>query len=196
MVENYEHYWLKFFRCLAHVFRITKPIELVFMRCFRKYSKTRQNDLTSFGCLLFFMIYVAHVMGCIWIKLGHQYPCDERQETNVYNLGLDNKCTQSWVYANDFDVLSITSRYIFSFYWICEVITTVGYGDYVGATTEEYIFSLGLEFLGLTFFSFLMGSISGLFDHKDSFEDLLNEKLDGLDMWVKKIEKSNDPLHL
>lgn len=100
------------------------------------------------------------------------------------------------MYANDFDVLSITSRYIFSFYWICEVITTVGYGDYVGATTEEYIFSLGLEFLGLTFFSFLMGSISGLFDHKDSFEDLLNEKLDGLDMWVKKIEKSNEPLHL
>lgn len=41
-----------------------------------------------------------------------------------------------------------------------------------------------------------MGSISGLFDHKDTFEDLLNEKLDGLDMWVKKIEKSNHPLHL
>ena len=41
-----------------------------------------------------------------------------------------------------------------------------------------------------------MGSISGLFDHKDSFDDLLNDKLDGLDMWVKKIEKSNYPSHL
>ena len=103
MGENYKFYWLKFFRCLAHVFRITKPIELVFMRCFRKYSKTRQSDLTSFGCLLFFMIYVAHVMGCIWIKLGHQHPCDDTEEESLTTLSVDNKCTQSWVYANGFD---------------------------------------------------------------------------------------------
>jgi hypothetical protein len=75
-------------------------------------------------------------------------------------------------------VLSTTSQYIFSFYWICEVITTVGYGDYVGASTEEYIFAFCLEFLGLTFFSFLMGSMNGLFDNADSYEDLVNGKLD------------------
>lgn len=61
----------------------------------------------------------------------------------------------------------------------------------MGSTTEEYIFVLCLEFLGLTFFSFLMGSMNGLFDNADSFDDLLHSKLDGLDIWVKKIEKSN-----
>jgi hypothetical protein len=40
----------------------------------------------------------------------------------------------------------------------------VGYGDYTGATSYEYIFSIMLEFIGLTFFSFLMGSITSLFN--------------------------------
>jgi hypothetical protein len=77
-----------------------------------------------------------------------------------------------------------------------ETITTVGYGDFPGKTTEEYIFSIMLEFFGLTFFSFLMGSITSIFNTQDSFEDLIEEKLDDLDMWIKKIEKSNKPFHI
>jgi hypothetical protein len=46
--------------------------------------------------------------------------------------------------------------YIFALYWIFEVITTVGYGDYSGSTTQELIFSMFLEFAGLTFFSLFM----------------------------------------
>ena len=86
--------------------------------------------------------------------------------------------------------------YIFAFYWIFEVITTVGYGDYYGTTSYEYIFSIIIEFMGLTFFSFLMGSINGIFSASDNFEDLIEEKLDQLDMWIKKIEKSNKPYHI
>ena len=88
------------------------------------------------------------------------------------------------------------SQYIFAFYWIFEVITTVGYGDYVGKTSEEYLFSIVLQFIGLIFFSFLMGSINGIFNTSDNFEDLIDEKLDSLDMWIKKIEKSNKPFHI
>jgi ribosome-associated translation inhibitor RaiA len=53
-----------------------------------------------------------------------------------------------------------------------------------------------LEFLGLTFFSFLMGSISGIINVSDSFDDMIEQKLDALDMWIKNIEKSNKPYHL
>jgi hypothetical protein len=109
---------------------------------------------------------------------------------------LADDCTLSWIYANGFEELPIINIYIFAFYWIFEVITTVGYGDYSGSTQSEYIFSIALEFLGLTFFSFLMGSVSGIFSHSDSFDDLLEEKLDQLDTWLKKIEKSNKPFHI
>ena len=42
--------------------------------------------------------------------------------------------------------------YIFSLYWVFTVLTTVGYGDYAGSNTREFIFSITLEFCGLTFF--------------------------------------------
>ena len=37
-----------------------------------------------------------------------------------------------------------------------------------------------------------MGSINGIFNTSDNFDDLIEEKLDSLDMWIKKIEKSNN----
>ena len=53
-----------------------------------------------------------------------------------------------------------------------------------------------VQFSGLTFFSILMGSISDIFNSSDNFDDLIEEKLDQLDMWIKKIEKSNKPFHI
>jgi ribosome-associated translation inhibitor RaiA len=41
-----------------------------------------------------------------------------------------------------------------------------------------------------------MGSINLIFSASDNFEELIEEKLDSLDMWIKKIEKSNRPLHI
>lgn len=126
----------------------------------------------------------------MWLKLGWQDNCLDTAGNSK------DGCTQSWVYKNDFNTKPKHTQYIFAFYWIFEVITTVGYGDYAGATSDEYIFSIALEFLGLTFFSFLMGSINGIFNTSDNFDDLIEEKLDSLDMWIKKIEKSNKPFHI
>ena len=155
-----------------------------------KYSKKRQNDLTSFGTLIINVIYISHISACIWISLGYQSECLPEQIKD------DEECVVSWIYDNGFAGSPIHSIYIFAFYWIFEVITTVGYGDYSGKTSAEYVFSIILEFLGLTFFSFLMGSINDIFDTADNFDDLIEEKLDQLDMWIKKIEKSNKPFHI
>ena len=42
-------------------------------------------------------------------------------------------------------------------------MTTVGYGDVNGSTSPELIFSMFVEFMGLTFFSFLTGTIGVMF---------------------------------
>lgn len=41
-----------------------------------------------------------------------------------------------------------------------------------------------------------MGSITNIFSITDNFDDLIENKLDSLDMWIKKIEKSNMPYHI
>ena len=138
-------------------------------------------------------------MACAWLLVGTYKDCASTtklsDEDGAASL-VQEDCTKSWVYENGFDTKAVHTQYIFAFYWIFEVITTVGYGDYSGSTSEEYIFSIALEFMGLTFFSFLMGSINGIFNTSDNFDDLIEEKLDSLDMWIKKIEKSNKPFHI
>jgi hypothetical protein len=185
--EGREYYWLKFFR-FVHVYRLPIPLQHL-MRCLMsKYSKKRQNDLTSFAILILLVIYINHLSACFWLYLGNLNACDKVSE--------DSNCIQSWVYANNFDNKSIWTQYIFAIYWIFEVVTTVGYGDFTGKTSEEYVFSIILEFLGLSFFSFLMGSINTIFNTKDNFNDLIEEKLNSLDVWIKKLEKSNSKVHI
>mmetsp|Transcript_393 Transcript_393/g.765 ORF Transcript_393/g.765 Transcript_393/m.765 type:complete len:733 (-) Transcript_393:49-2247(-) len=196
--EGIRFYKLKLFR-LVHVMRLTEPLKLLLQCALQKYSKKRQNDLTTFAGLIFMVIYTSHMMACIWLLFGMESDCRIDQndpDVSADGPNVDSNCTQSWVYAAGFYDRPYHTQYIFAFYWIFEVITTVGYGDYSGSTSGEYIFSIALEFMGLTFFSFLMGSINGIFNTSDNFDDLIEEKLDSLDMWIKKIEKSNKPFHI
>ena len=68
--------------------------------------------------------------------------------------------------------------YINAFYFILTTITTVGYGDINGTTTYELLFSMCVEFVGLTFFSFLTGTISVMFSGDQSFESLINTHME------------------
>ena len=70
-------------------------------------------------------------------------------------------------------------------------ITTIGYGDGVGSTTVEYIFAMIVEFIGLIFFSFLTGTISSMFSGDQSFESLINARMEELDLWLLKLENCN-----
>ena len=52
--------------------------------------------------------------------------------------------------------------YVFSVYWVFTVLTTVGYGDYAGFNSNEFMYTILLEFCGLTFFALLTGLITPL----------------------------------
>lgn len=41
-----------------------------------------------------------------------------------------------------------------------------------------------------------MGSINAMLKKTDNFESLIDEKLALLDIWIKKIEKSNKPYYV
>ena len=47
------------------------------------------------------------------------------------------------------------SMYFFVVYWVFSIITTVGYGEFVGGTTAEYLVSLLIELTGFIVFSIL-----------------------------------------
>ena len=59
--------------------------------------------------------------------------------------------------------LNPVTKYITSIYWVVTTLTTVGYGDYKGFTSSEYIVTMIVEFIGILFFSIMMGSINEIF---------------------------------
>ena len=75
------------------------------------------------------------------------------------------------------------------------MLTTVGYGDYAGIVTTEFIFSIALEFCGLTFFALLTGLITPLVTPEKDFNGLLMDKSDSLDLWIKKMQQANSTLY-
>ena len=97
--EGRQFYWLKVFR-FVHLNRLHQPLQMLLKCALAKYSKKRQNDLTSFTILILLVIYSSHINACIWLFLGNQEPCPDENE-----LG----CIKSWKYANSFDNKPITT---------------------------------------------------------------------------------------
>ena len=149
------------------------------------YTKQKISEYVDFIKLELTVLLLTHIMACLWVLIGQQ---NEKGWVNVFIAGQvspedPTKPAVVWDYA-----LSI---YANAFYFILTTITTVGYGDITGDTTIEYLFSMGVEFIGLTFFSFLTGTISVMFSGDQSFEALINARMEELDLWLLRLENCN-----
>jgi hypothetical protein len=72
--ETMDYYILKLFR-IIHFPKLTQPLQLVLACVLQKYSKKRQNDLTSFAGLILYVIYLSHIMACVWLMIGGLEDC-------------------------------------------------------------------------------------------------------------------------
>lgn len=86
--------------------------------------------------------------------------------------------------SSDFNV------YITSFYWVITTLTTVGYGDFKGYTPTEYVLQMGVEFLGIGIFSYLMGSINNLVGSEQTLQDIIDERIEDIELWLRQLEKA------
>ena len=47
-----------------------------------------------------------------------------------------------------------------------------------------------IEFLGISLFSFLMGSINSIVESEQKLQDIIDERLEDLDIWLRRLDKS------
>ena len=81
---------------------------------------------------IFLTSLIFHTISCSWLLIG--------KLELYYNI-------QGWIEVDEVVSLdqSSESLYLRSLYWTCKTISTVGYGDVTGSTTNEYIFTMVVE---------------------------------------------------
>ena len=182
--DNKYMQFFKFLR-LVRFQAMFRPVLRLMQLCLRnRMSQFQIRDLFQLLIIFMAVVMIAHMSACMWIYLGHiedDLPLPERD---------------TWRYNEDFLNYTGFQEYVFSFYWVLESITTVGYGDYTGVNTDEYLFSLVLEFTGVTFFSLMTFKMFEIGMKGFDFESLLSEHLDRINYWIRKMEKSQDDEHV
>lgn len=90
----------------------------------------------------------------------------------------------------DFHGMSNSGLIIFANYWVCTVITTVGYGDYTGSTTLEYYFTICVAFFGFVIFSVLQIAVLQIVKVEKDFDSFIRDYDSKALGWFLRLEKS------
>jgi hypothetical protein len=169
--EDSLYYPLKLIR-FVHVLEVYEFItEAIFKGFLKKIGVVQTTKVSYVFDLLLYLLSSVHFLGCMWIYLGKKLECSWIRRCPVGDITVAND--------NNFDI------YITSTYWVITTLTTVGYGDYKGYTPQEYLFQIGVEFLGIGVFSFLMNSINSLFDHEVNLKHLIDKRNEDVEAWLR-----------
>ncbi|CAK80377.1 unnamed protein product (macronuclear) [Paramecium tetraurelia] len=134
--------------------------------------RPRVAAIINFCKLFFFVLYFAHVLGCIFHYIAYQESSDH-----------------SWlgdIYFSDWTV-----RYVNSLYWGIATMTTVGYGDISPQTPQERFIGILLLLIACGGFAFTMNSIGFALQEIDGQNKLKKEKIKGANKLMKKVGISN-----
>lgn len=152
------------------------------------------------------MLFLAHILACYLVIIGTDPDPDAEAElwlANNQSLFFDPGLYEAGNLLSGQEVPVITKQvqiwevYIFCYYWIWEVITTVGYGDRGAANNQsDLLFTLAIEFIGLIMQAILIDTMGNFVAGNYSFQALVNEKLEPLQVWIQKIQLSNKPYFL
>lgn len=174
----HKHHIAKYFMLVrySHFSACFNPIRLYFDKVSKSTKVQKAKFLTLAQVFIFILMY-GHFLSCMWVILGGRDPVNK----------------QTWIYKNEYPEPygNVRLMWCTSFYWVFEVLSTAGYGDFMYSSNAEYLFAILLEFSGVSFNAILVGTVSGLFDGDLNFELLMSDKMDQLLMWVKKIENCN-----
>lgn len=147
---------------LIRIFKMSKLS--IFEKIFEKYDRVAYYFRIRMGFLKIIKIFVItfillHLASCLLCYISY------------------NKSTTSWIIAKQLQNKSDIEIYLRSLYFCIVTLTTLGYGDIVPVTIEEFIFTIIWMMVGVTFYSFTIGIITAFFQNRVTKKTLLNDKI-------------------
>ena len=148
------------------------------LRVFRKSSSLKEwmNSLNISVAVIrmlnitLIQFIMVHLMACFWYMAA-------TFEDNINN---------TWVGGAGIVDSSSGYKYINSFYWAFQTVTTVGYGDYGINTKAEYILAFFWMIVGVNIYSISIGNVTNIIATMDQKAAVLNQKLATLNDYALK----------
>lgn len=132
---------------LYQVWLLHFPLEILTNIIFRNKDQKQIFVVVYAWSTICQILMLLHYLAFMWIFVGSSHFIEHEPGFLPWSL------------ADDFADYSNYRLYVFSVYWVCTVVTTVGYGDYAGGTTLEYTYTLLLMFFGMVVFSTLQVAV-------------------------------------
>lgn len=152
---------------LIKIFKIIKFGKSI-NRLFKSFSlnQSRTRMIQSLAVALF----CVHVVGCFWFMSAR----------------FDEFSPNTWVVRRGVQDSNLRWQYSESLYWAFQVLTTVGYGDFSADTTSEFLLNLVWMSFGVSFYSFVVGSVTSIIAGEARNSETLKNKLKALDQFQMK----------
>jgi hypothetical protein len=144
------------------------------------FNKRAVDNMLVISKCVFGLLYMIHVIACIWLYLGHNFD-------------------EGWVNTAD-ELKNIGDNYYIAYptavYFITTTFTTVGYGDYTPNETFEIFLVMVLELIGLAFFSYFLGTLASIKTQKSAYT-IISKKKKEFETFLLSVSRSrpNDLPH-
>ena len=155
------------------IFRFVSALKIVKLYKFRELEKIIHGlhlNKWYIGAqvLLIIVIFVAHLLGCIWNFIATR---DMEPDTIVQTLYSNATRTvsvsydiDSWVYYFRYEKQTIVERYITCIYWTIPTMMAVGYGDIHPVKRSEQVFAIVVELTGVVVFGAIIAQMVEFLD--------------------------------
>jgi len=143
------------------------------------------------------IMVATHLVGCLWHAIGVDLDVEKSlgncpNYEDFFNSSLiDDEA--GWVCREGLIASSDGHKYASSVYWAFSTLTTVGYGDISARTVGEQCFSMIMMLLGVSWYAYVVGSMSTIISSFDRQNKLIRLKMIQVNTFI---QESKIPLEL
>ncbi|GMF33139.1 unnamed protein product [Phytophthora fragariaefolia] len=147
---------------LIRVFRLFRLLKLMRLLRLKRAMQAVQVDALNAHVLqtlksLLTIIFIIHLVACGWYMFYTWDPSGPNWVTNMER--------------------KVTSPYLVSFYWVSNTMMSVGYGEIVGITDAERVYSIFVACIGSICVGMIIANIQMLTENYDPRGIMLKQKL-------------------
>lgn len=103
---------------------------------------SKLNNILSLLQLVTRVIFLSHIFACLWFYIG---------KTAIYE--------ETWIKANQLEDQSHAYIFLYSYYFVCVTMNTVGYGDISPTNPLEILFAILFIYVACILFAYTLNSI-------------------------------------